>query len=137
MKMNNISEQLEGAINNHRPYTNELAANLQQALPNARVLVGGDYINLYLYGKQDPQIKSWLFGILGALPEINHPIERVNFVVSIDDSIELITLINPSEFDIRALDYAIESKLQFSQQKRPYSNDPLRLDHPYYKDKKH
>lgn len=135
--MNNIREQLEGAVSNHRPYTNALACNLQHALPDAKVLVGGGYLNLYLYGEQEPDLKDWLFGILDALPEINHPIERVNFVVSVDDSIELITLVNPSEFDIRALDYAIESKLQFSQQKRPYSNDPLRLDHPYYKDKKH
>lgn len=137
MRMSNIGEQLDGAVANHNPYTNELAHNLQKVLPDAKVLVGGGYINLYLYGEHAADLKGWLFGILETLPEIDHPIERVNFVVYVNDGMELITLINPSEFDVRALDHAIKSELQFSQPKRPHSNEPLPLDHPYYSDKNH
>jgi len=73
---------------------------------------------------------------LDNIPEIGHPLETVHFIVYENDSIELITLINPSEFNIRAEEYAIASDLGFSQPSNSgYDKTPLPLDHPWYSDK--
>jgi len=133
----NLSEKLADAVKRqNKPYLKELAKNLQHALPNAKVSYGGGFIRLYLYGEQEPDLKKWLFSVLDSLPEIPHPIERVSFDVKVDDKIELVTLINPTEFDVRSVEYAIESKLHFNQSSRPYSDEPLLLNHSYYSDNK-
>lgn len=130
-----ISDKLNEAVKNRRPYINQLAWNLQLVLLEAKITLGGGYIYVDLFGPQDPDLKKWLFEILETLPEIEYPIERVNFVVRVDNAIELVTLINPSENDVRALDNAIGNELNFSKESDGSWNTSLPLDHPYYSDK--
>jgi len=133
-----LSEKLQEAVKrSEKPYIKELSFNLQQALPDATIKFDRINIHLYLNEHQQPNLKQWLYGVLETLPEINHPLERVGFVIYVDDKIEEITLINPTENDVRALEYAVDSKLKFSQPSAPYSDEPLPLDHPYYSDNKY
>lgn len=133
-----LEQQLAEAEKGQRkPYINELAINVQQALPNAKVMVDTVNIYLYLYGKQATDLKQWLYSFLETLPEINHPIERVVFVLYFNDSMENVVTINPSENDVRALENAIERKLHFSGNADSSWFEPLPLDHPYYSNSKH
>jgi hypothetical protein len=118
-----------------RPYSNELAYNIQQALPDAKVKIDRQNIYLYLYGDEQPNLKQSLYALLHILPEIDHPLERISFVLYWNDSMEDIVLINPSENDARALEFAIERCLQFSGEADSSWFKPMPLDHPYYKKK--
>ena len=133
-----LSDKLaEAAARARKPYLNELAWNIKQALPDVKVLADRFSIYLYLSGEQQPDLKQWLYSILETLPEINHPIERVVFVLYFNDSIEDIVTINPSENDVRALEYAIERQLHFSGGGDTSWFEPLPLDHPYYSNNKY
>lgn len=132
------SDKLEEAAKRQgKPYINELAWNVQQALPGAKVLVDTVNIYLYLYGEQHTDLKNWLYDLLETLPEISHPLERVTFVLYQNDSLDKVVLINPSENDVRAIDNAIERQLHFSGFPDPSWYEPLPLDHPYYSNNKH
>jgi len=120
---------------NVRPYSNELAYNIHQALPDAKVKIDRQNIYLYLYGDEKPNLKQSLYALLHTLPEIDHPLERVSFVLYWNDSIEDVVLINPSENDVNALDNAIKRGLQFSGEADSSWFKPMPLDHPYYKKK--
>ena len=133
-----LSQKLEEAAQKaKKPYINELAWNVKQALPDAKVMVDTLNIYLYLYGDQPTDLRSWLFSFLETLPEINHPIERVSFVIYVDDSMEQVLLINPSENDTRAVELAVERKLHFSGGPDSSWFEPLPLEHPYYSNNKH
>jgi len=133
-----LSDKLQEAVEgNKKPYIAELAYNISQALPDATIKYDLVNIYTYLYGEQQSDLKQWLYGVLETLPDINHPIERVSFVIYVDDKIEKVVVINPTENDVRAIEYAIETGLKFSKPTTPYSDEPLPLDHPYYSDKKH
>lgn len=123
----------------HNPqylYSKQLAINIRQAHPELNVSRGHQHIYIGKSGNE-PDLKQWLYSLLEKLPEIDHPRETIHFIIAENDSIELMTVINPSEFTIRAEEYAIESGLNFSQPpgKSGYSTDPLPLDHPWYSDK--
>jgi hypothetical protein len=128
---------VEAEKRQRKPYINELAINVQQALPDAKVLVDTLNIYLYLYGEQSTDLRNWLYSFLETLPEINHPIERVSFVLYVNDSMENVVLINPSENDVRALENAVERGLHFSGAADSSWFEPLPLDHPYYSNSKH
>jgi len=133
-----LSDKLEeAAARARKPYLNELAWNIKQALPDAKVLVDRFSIYLYLYGDQQPDLKQWLYSFLNTLPDINHPIERVVFVLYFNDSLETIVTINPSENDVRALEYATDNKLKFSRPADTSWFESLPLDHPYYSNNKY
>ncbi|RZJ77168.1 MAG: hypothetical protein EOO20_29130 [Chryseobacterium sp.] len=129
-----LSDKLVEAVARARkPYINELAWNVKQALPDAKVLVDTGNIYLYLYGEKQADLKAWLYIFLETLPEINHPIERVSFVMYENYSLEKVVIINPSENDVRALEHAVERGLNFSGVADSSWFEPLPLDHPYYK----
>jgi len=116
-------------------YTRQLAKNLQNALPDAKITISGQYIILKKYGSTEPDLKVWFDDLLSTLPDINYPIETVRFFIHENDDTTITRIINPSEFDIRAEEYAIKSGLKFSQPTPPpYSTEPLPLDHPFYAD---
>lgn len=117
-------------------YTRQLAKNLQQVLPEAKLTLSGQYIIIKNIVTAEPNLKTWFDSVLGTLPEIAYPIETVHFFVYGNNDKTITRTINPSEFDIRALEYAIESGLKFSQPTPPpYSTEPLPLDHPFYSDR--
>lgn len=134
-----LSDRLEEAVNknSYKPYTNQLAFNVMKALPDAKVLIDSVNVYLYLYGEQQADLKQWLYSFLETLPEINHPLERVSFVIYVNDSMEKVVLINPSENDVRALEHAVERQLNFSGKADESWSDPLPLNHPYYSNNKH
>lgn len=133
--MDLVNKLEEAAQGQRKPYINELARNINQALPDAKVLVDNINIYLYLYGEQQSDLKKWLYSFLETLPEINYPIERVCFVIYLDDKMEQAVVINPSENDVRALDNAIHNQLAFSKPADSTWFDPMPLDHPWYQDK--
>lgn len=117
----------------YRPYANQLAFNVKQALPQAIVTISMNYIHIDLeYILTDH--KAWLFELLPTLPDINHPIETIYFIIRSKRQMYPTITINPSEFDLMSLQYAIDSGLQFSSpgNSHPFSTDPIPLDHPYY-----
>lgn len=119
----------------NRPYANTLAYNIDQAVPESRVTIHRNYIMIVLPENVGDH-KQWLYSLLESLQEINYPIETVRFVIRANGELQYPQItINPSESDVRGLDYAIESGLQFSKQSSPYSTGPLPLDHPWYTDK--
>jgi len=120
-----------------RPYLIQLALNIIEAYPELGVTVGNGHIYIRKKGYEQ-HLKEWLFSMLSDLPEIDHPIETVRFAVYVDDSLELVTLINPSEFDVRALDVAIEAELSFSKPAELSDpvHQPLPLNHFYYSNNK-
>ena len=133
-----LSDKLdEAAARARKPYINELAWNVKQALPEAKVLVDSVNIYLYLYGEQPTDLRNWLYSFLETLPEINHPIERVSFIMYVNDSMEQTVLINPSENDVRAIELAVERQLHFSGGADSSWFEPLPLKHPYYSNNKH
>lgn len=113
-------------------YIKKLTENLKVALPNAKITLSGQYIKIENADIKKNIPKVWLYDLLATLPEIEYPIETVRFNVFENGTHKLTTIINPSEWDLRAVQYAIKSKLKFSQHSIPYSTEPLPLDHPYY-----
>lgn len=133
-----LSDKIEEAEKHQRkPYINELAINVQQALQDAKVMVDTINIYLYLYGQQSTDLRKWLYSFLETLPDINHPLERVSFVIYVDDSMKEVVLINPSENDVRALEHAVERGLHFSGAADSSWFETLPLNHPYYSNSKH
>ena len=119
-------------------YSKQLALNLQLALPNDKVeyYSGRIYLHLLEVVADEKDRKQWLYRVLEKLPEIVHPIERIQFVIYQADSMDLITIINPSKFDVMAVHDAIESGLSFSSPPAAaWELEPLPLDHPYYTEK--
>lgn len=100
-------------------------------LPNAHFSIIGQYVHIDVIKTDSSSLKQWLWDLQKKLPKIEYPIETVRFIIDGN----YITMINPSEFDVRALDYAVESKLKYTQHSAPYSREPLPLDHPWYTDK--
>src|SRR4051812_38576527 len=86
-------------------YGQQLAENLREALPEARTIYDAGNIFLYLPRPigEKASVKGWLYMMLDTLPEIEHPIERIQFVVYEGSALNLVTVINPSKFDIFAL----------------------------------
>lgn len=119
-------------------YGKQLAENIKNALPTAKAEYSLGRVYLYLPSSvgEKASLKGWLYTLLDILPEIEHPLERILFVVYQEGSLDLITLINPSKFDVTALNYSIERGLNFDAP-RPaaWELEPLPLDHPYYKEK--
>jgi len=123
-------------------YTNELSENLLKVLRDCSILVSRNRIYIYKVGDTSPDLKKWLYDILESLPDILHPLETVEFVVYENGEMNLITKINPSEFDVRAVEYAIASDFrgqhpETNYTKEEYSREPLPLDHPWYSDKEY
>ena len=133
-----LNESLEIANRHHKPYIDQLLLNLQAALPDAKINFENRYMNIFLYGEQSKDLKDWLHETLASLPEINHPIQRVSFIIRVDDMIELATVINPSEFDVMALTFAADSGLNFSSpaNSHPFGIEAIPLDHPHYTENK-
>lgn len=133
-----LNESLEIANSHNKPYIDQLLLNLKAALPDAKINFENRYMNVFLYGEQSKDLKNWLYEILASLPEINHPIQRVSFMVRVDDMIELASVINPSEFDVMALKFAVDSGLNFSSpaNSHPFGTEAIPLDHPYYTENK-
>ena len=97
-------------------YGKQLAANIQAALAETKAVYSGGRIYLYLKAGigDKADMKGWLFTLLDGLPEIEHPLERIQFVVYQAGSMDSIITINPSKFDILAVYDAIDSGLNFS-----------------------
>lgn len=133
-----LNESLENANRRNKPYTDQLLLNLQASLPDAKINFENRYMNVFLYGEQPKDLKNWLYELLETLPEINHPIQRVSFLLRVDDKIELATVINPSEFDVMALTFAVDSELKFGSPaySHPFGIEAIPLDHPYYTENK-
>ena len=92
------------------PYGLSLASNINKALPDLKAAYFGGKISLYLPSTsigEKASLKGWLYTLLDTLPEIEHPLERIHFIIYVDDAIENVILINPSELDVQALDRAI------------------------------
>lgn len=115
-------------------YTRQLAKNLKEALPLAEINLSGQYIIIKKVDPIEPDLKEWFDSFLVSLPEIDYPIETVRFFVHAENGRTITRVINPSEFDLKAVEYAIESGLKFSQPEIPahLSSEPLPLDHPVY-----
>jgi hypothetical protein len=116
-------------------YKHQLALNITDALPTASVYFTGGYLTIDLPNSPEVDLKAWLYGLLEGLPEIDAELETVHFIIKVKGSTELITLINPSEFDVTAERMAIESELSFSQPGGGIDRTPLPLDHPWYSDR--
>lgn len=129
------NQKLQDNIGNE--YSRTLAANIEAALPEVRALCGAG--NIYLHLPQSiggyADLKGWLYMMLESLPEIPYPIERIEFIIYVNGSIELFQVINPSEFDATAVDKAIIDQLNFSSPPTKGWNIPMPLDHPWYSDK--
>jgi len=112
-----------------------LAENINKALPKAKCFYGNGNIFIYLPDSLGYKAsgKGWLYTLLEGLPEIDAPLQRLQAVIYVNEAIECVTIINPSEFDVTALDHAQESGLKFSQP--PFYLEPLPLDHSWYSDK--
>jgi len=132
--MDEWQQKLEAMRKPYKPYTYQLAKNINAAFPALKVVVRPPYITLKLTGDKPEDLKTWLYNILELLPEIDHPLDTVKFIIKVNDTTESFITINPSEATIMALPYAIESKLKFSQSSIPYDETPLPLDHPYFND---
>ena len=117
----------------YRPYANQLAFNLHKALPQATVTISRNYIYIDLDHKLTDH-KKWLYELLPTLPDIAHSIETIYFIIRANGEPYPTITINPSEFDLMALQYGIDSGLQFSSpgNSHPFSTDPIPLDHPHY-----
>ncbi|RZJ76698.1 MAG: hypothetical protein EOO47_18275 [Flavobacterium sp.] len=117
----------------YKPYTNQLAYNVMKALPDATVTISRDYITINV-NESISDHKKWLYNLLPTLPDISHPIETVYFVIIAKEERSLPIIINPSEFNVMALQYAIDSGLRFSSppDSHPFGTKPIPLDHPYY-----
>ncbi|WP_231464727.1 hypothetical protein [Pedobacter sp. Leaf132] len=133
--MENLQDQIRGGAN---LYGVTLADNINKAFPQVKCIYGGG--NLYLHLPDSPgysaRSKGWLYTMLKSLPEIDAPLQRLQVIVYVNESIQCVTIINPSKFDVTALDNAKENGLSFSQP--PPSREqlePLPLDHPWYRDK--
>ncbi|RZK25351.1 MAG: hypothetical protein EOO43_05730 [Flavobacterium sp.] len=116
-------------------YGKQLAANIQAALAATKAVYSGGRIYLYLKtGIGDKaDMKGWLFTLLDGLPEIEHPIERIQFVIYQAGSMDSIITINPTKFDVLAIYDAKDSGLNFSSPPpAAWELEPLPLDHPYY-----
>lgn len=116
-------------------YGQQLANNIQEALPQAKIEYFGG--NVYLYLSQaigeKASLKGWLYTLLESLPEIDQPLERIQFVVYENNALKLISVINPSKFEVTALDKAIGRGLDFSAPPpAAWELEPLPLNHPYY-----
>ncbi|RZJ79133.1 MAG: hypothetical protein EOO20_27160 [Chryseobacterium sp.] len=121
----------------YRPYANQLAHNVRKALPQAIITISRNYIYIDLdYVLTD--YKKFLYDLLATLPDISYPIETVYFIIRTKGQMHPSVIINPSEFDIMALQYAIDSELKFSSpgNSHPFSTEPIPLDHPYYTEDK-
>ena len=118
-------------------YKQHLFVIITDALPDASVYFSGPYLTIDLPESPSNDLKAWLFDILENLPEIDAELETVHFTIKVKGSTELITLINPSEFDVTAEQNAIDSELSFSQPGNGIDKTPLSLDHPWYSDKDH
>jgi len=116
-------------------YKHQLALNITDALPTASIYFTGNYLTIDIPELLSQDFKAWLYGLLESLPEIDAPLETVHFIVKIDGSTELITLINPSEFDVTAEHNAIDAGLSFSKPGNGIDKTPLPLDHPWYSDR--
>jgi len=118
-------------------YKHQLALNITDLLPEVSVYFTGNYLTIDIPELQSQDLKAWLYGLLEGLPEIDAPLETVHFIVKIDGSTELITLINPSEFDVTAEQNSIDAGLSFSKPGNGIDKTPLPLDHPWYSNKDH
>jgi hypothetical protein len=116
-------------------YKHQLAVNISDALPDGSVYFTGNYLTIDIPESTSDELKAWLYDLLEGLPEIDAPLETVHFIVKLNGSTELITLINPSEFDVTAERMAIESELSFSKPGNGIDKTPLPLDHPWYSNK--
>lgn len=129
-----IEKAIENGIN---PYGLTLAKNIQHVFPTIRAIYG--FGNIYLHLNEDighkADLKGWLYTMLDTLPEIEYPLERIEFIIYVNGSIKLFKVINPSEFDAMAIDKAIIDGLNFSSPPESGWNKPMPLDHPWYTDK--
>lgn len=119
-------------------YGKQLAANIHSALSGVETVYsyGQIYIHLEKNVGKKAELKGWLYALLESLPEIAHPIERIQFVVYQAGSMDLILTINPGKFDVLAVYDAIESGLNFSSPPpAAWELEPLPLNHPYYTQK--
>ncbi|WP_231489931.1 hypothetical protein [Pedobacter sp. Leaf170] len=133
--MENSQGQIRGGAN---LYGVTLADNINKAFPQVNCIYGGG--NLHLYLPDSPgyseRSKGLLYTMLDGLPEIDAPLQRLQVIVYVNESIQCVTIINPSKFDVTALDNAKENGLSFSQPPPSLEQlEPLPLDHPYYTDK--
>jgi len=116
----------------------QLAENIQASVPGSEAFSFSARIDLHLETSvgQKAELKNWLYRLLESLPEIEHPIERVQFVIYQSGSMDFVTVINQSKFDILAVYDAIECRLNFSSPPpAAWELEPLPLNHPYYTQK--
>jgi len=124
--------------NGANPYGVTLAENINNAFPQCKCVYGGGNIYLYLPDSlgYKANSKGWLYTMLEGLPEIDAPLQRLQVIVYIDEAIQCVTIINPSKFDVTAMDEAKEAGLKFSSPPPSKAQlEPLPLDHPWYSDK--
>lgn len=123
--------------NGANPYGVTLAQNINKALPKAKCVYGSGNIYLYLPDSlgYKASSKGWFYALLDTLPEIDAPLQRLQVIIYVNEAIECVTVINPSEFDVTALDEAKEGGLKFSSDAPAGWNVPMPLNHPWYSDK--
>ena len=122
--------------NGENPYGVTLAENIIKALPKAKCIYSNGNICLHLPDSvgYKASSKGWLYTLLDTLPEIDAPLERLQVIIYVNEAIECVTIINPSEFDAMAMDKAKIDGLSFSSDAPAGWNVPMPLDHPWYSD---
>ena len=130
----NAQDQIKNGAN---PYGVTLAENISKALPKAKCIYSSGNICLHLPDSPGYKAssKGWFHTLLDTLPEIDAPLERLQAIIYVNEAIECVTIINPSEFDAMAMDKAIIDGLSFSSDAPQGWNVPMPLDHPWYSDK--
>lgn len=78
-------------------YGQQLAENIKNQIPTATVQYSLGKIFLYLESTigEKASLKGWLHMLLESLPDIQYPLERIEFAVYEEGSMKLMTIINP------------------------------------------
>ncbi|WP_165825471.1 hypothetical protein [Pedobacter yonginense] len=126
---------------NENNYAFKLGSNIKTAIPECKVqLWFYNQIDIFRNGsfstqrsseQKNRENKIWVYALLESLPDIDLQIERVVIVVYENNEERSQIIINPTEFDVTAFDWAIANPLN-EPRRRPGNDIPLPLNHPYY-----